>query len=55
MPAYTPNDIVDNFNDYADYEELGSVARAKSFITWAMRMLGGGEHSRHPFDAAAKR
>jgi len=46
MPAYTPNDIIDNFNDYADYEEIGSVARAKSFITWAMRMLALPEETR---------
>lgn len=39
MPTYTPVEIVNNFNDYADWEEEASVSRAKSFITWANRLL----------------
>lgn len=39
MPSYTPTEIIDNFSDYADYEEVGSVSRARAFITWANRLL----------------
>lgn len=39
MPTYSPTTIIDNFNDYADYEEVGSASRAKAFITWANRLL----------------
>lgn len=37
--AHTPQEIADGYNDFADYEEVGSIARAKSFITWANRLL----------------
>lgn len=40
MAAETVANILDNLNDYSDYEEQGSVARAKSFITAATRFLG---------------
>jgi hypothetical protein len=39
MAAASLTTILDNLNDYADYEEVGSVARAKSFITAAKRFL----------------
>lgn len=39
MAAATLSEILDNLNDYSDYEELGSVTRAKSFITAAKRFL----------------
>lgn len=40
MAAATITQILDDLNDYADYEALGSVSRAKSFITAAVRFLG---------------
>lgn len=39
MPAATLSEILDAINDYSDYEELGSVSRAKSFITACRRFL----------------
>ena len=39
MAAASLSDILDNLNDYSDYEEVGSVSRAKSFITAAKRFL----------------
>lgn len=39
MAAATVTEILDNLNDYSDYEEVGSVSRAKSFITAAVRFL----------------
>lgn len=38
MPA-TVEEIRDAYNDYADYEEVGSVERCQLFITAAKRML----------------
>lgn len=39
MAAATLETILDNLNDYSDYEEVASVSRAKSFITAAKRFL----------------
>lgn len=39
MAAATLIDILDALNDYSDYEEVGSVSRARSFITAARRWL----------------
>lgn len=39
MAAATLTEILDNLNDYSDYEEVGSVSRAKSWITAAKRFL----------------
>lgn len=39
MAAASLDTILDNLNDYADYEEVASVSRAKSFITAAKRFL----------------
>lgn len=39
MAAATLTEILDDLNDYADFEAQASVARAQSFITAAMRFL----------------
>jgi len=39
MAAATLESILDDLNDYSNYEEVGSVARANSFITAARRFL----------------
>jgi len=39
MAAATLTEILDDLNDYSDYEEVGSVSRARSFITAARRWL----------------
>lgn len=39
MAAATVDQILDALNDYSDFEELGSAARARSFITAARRFL----------------
>jgi len=39
MAAATLAEILDDLNDYADYEEVASVARARSYITAARRFL----------------
>ena len=37
--AATVDEILDALNDYADFEEVGSVARAKTYITACRRFL----------------
>lgn len=37
--TYTLEEIRDNLDLYADFEEVGSVDRAKSYVTWANRWL----------------
>lgn len=37
--AYTIDDVETDLVEYADFEEVGSVARARSFITAAKRWL----------------
>ena len=39
MAAATLDEILDALNDYSDYEEVDSLARAKSFLTAAKRFL----------------
>jgi hypothetical protein len=39
MAAATLSEILDALNDYADYEEVGSVSRARSYVTAARRFL----------------
>lgn len=39
MAAATLTSILDDLNDYSDWEEVGSVSRAKSYITAARRFL----------------
>jgi hypothetical protein len=39
MAAATLSEILDALNDYSDYEEVGSVSRARSFVTAARRWL----------------
>lgn len=39
MAAATVTEILDALNDYADYEEVGSVARARLYVTAARRFL----------------
>lgn len=39
MAAATITEILDALNDYADYEEVGSVARARMYVTAARRFL----------------
>lgn len=39
MAAATLEEILDALNDYSDYDEVGSVARARSFVTAARRFL----------------
>lgn len=39
MAAQTLDEILDALNDFSDYEELASVARAQSFLTAAKRFL----------------
>lgn len=39
MAAATLTEILDALNDYSDYEEVGSVARARSYVTAARRFL----------------
>jgi hypothetical protein len=39
MAAASLDDILDDLNDYSDYEELDSLARAKTFLTAARRFL----------------
>lgn len=39
MATYTLAEIEEQLSDYADYEELADVSRAKSFVTWANRWL----------------
>lgn len=51
MPSYTPTEIIDNYNDYADYEEQASASRARAFITWANRLLALPEEVRRNSNA----
>jgi len=37
--AATVTQILDDLSDYSDFEEVGSVARAKTFITACRRFL----------------
>jgi hypothetical protein len=37
--AATISEILDDLSDYSDYEEVGSVDRAKRFITAARRFI----------------
>ncbi len=39
MAAATLDEILDSLNDYSDYEEVDSLARARSFVTAARRFL----------------
>lgn len=39
MAAATVDEIIDALNSYSDYEEVGSVSRARSYITAARRFL----------------
>ncbi len=39
MAAVDLDTILDNLNDFSDYEEVASVSRAKSFITACRRFL----------------
>lgn len=39
MAAATLTQILDDLNDYSDYEEVGSVSRARSYVTAARRFL----------------
>ncbi len=39
MAAPTVTEILDALSDYADYEEVGSVERARSYVTAARRWL----------------
>lgn len=39
MAAATLESILDSLNDYSDYEEVGSVERAHSYVTAARRFL----------------
>jgi len=39
MAAATLEEILDALNDYSDYDEVGSVERARSFVTAARRFL----------------
>jgi len=39
MPAATLTEILDAINDFSDYEEVGSVQRARSYVTAARRFL----------------
>ena len=39
MPAATLDQILDALNDFSDYEEVGSVSRARSYVTAARRFL----------------
>lgn len=39
MATYTQDEIEENLSDYADYEQLASVDRAKWFVVWARRWL----------------
>lgn len=36
--------IIENYLTYSDYEEQGSASRAKSFITWANRLIALPSH-----------
>ena len=53
-------EITDDLSDYADYEEVGSVARARKYITAAKRFLQhpiseSDQASSHSFDPASIR
>jgi hypothetical protein len=37
--TYTLEEIRDNLDIYADFEEVGDVSRAKAYITWGNRWL----------------
>lgn len=39
MAAPTVNELLESLGDYADYEELASVARARSYLTACRRFL----------------
>lgn len=39
MAVQTVDEILDALNDYSDYEQVGSVDRAQSYITAARRFL----------------
>lgn len=39
MAAADLDTILDNLNDFSDYEEVGSISRAKSFITACRRFI----------------
>jgi hypothetical protein len=39
MAAATLTEILEALNDYADYEEVGSVSRARAYVTAARRFL----------------
>lgn len=39
MPAPTITEILDDLADYADYEEVNSVARARTYMTACRRFL----------------
>lgn len=39
MAAATLTEILDALNDYSDYEEVGSVDRARKYVTAARRFL----------------
>jgi hypothetical protein len=39
MAAATLTEILESLNDYSDYEEVGSVSRARSYVTAARRFL----------------
>lgn len=39
MTAPTVTEILDNLADYADYEEVNSVARARTYMTACRRFL----------------
>ena len=39
MAVATLDAILESLNDYSDYEEVGSVARARSYVTAARRFL----------------
>lgn len=40
MAIKTVDQILDDYNDYADYEETNSVSRARSFISACRRLIG---------------
>lgn len=43
--SQTIDEITDALNDYSDWEEVGSVERAKKYITAARRFIGFPESS----------
>lgn len=46
--ARSLEDIEDDLDEYADFEEVASVSRAKSYVTaarrWLMRVAGSSSH-----------